>query len=384
MKVLYLGTDGSKSGASLSMIGVAKEARKYGIEVSIIIPSHGELEEELIKEKIRYSVVPTFNWIEEKNKKPLITHVKRWVKKIWNLWGEHRIYSIMKKENPDIVHLNTICSGSGAISAIRQKRKLVWHIREFVEEDHGYRFWNKKKTYKLLSRAELIIAISKSVYDKFSRDLPNADIKVIYNGVDVDKFLNRNHQIFSNLPRIDILMGGSIAESKGQHELIEAAKLLKSDKEHEYKIHFAGKARPEYLEKLKCMVIQYELAHMVEFEGFKDNMNQIWAKADIAVVCSRAEAFGRVTVEAMLSGALVIGANTAGTSELIDNMKTGLLYKQGDSRDLASTIKYAAQNNKMMKKIAYEGQKQAEEKYTSVRNAKEIVQAYQEILRIYG
>lgn len=40
-------------------------------------------------------------------------------------------------------------------------------------------------------------------------------------------------------------------------------------------------------------------------------------KIDVELVCSRSEAFGRVTIESMMSSNPVIGANTGGTKELI-------------------------------------------------------------------
>lgn len=57
-----------------------------------------------------------------------------------------------------------------------------------------------------------------------------------------------------------------------------------------------------------------------------------------ALVCSSSEAFGRVTLESMLSGLPVIGADTAGTGELIINGMNGLLYKNKDENDLALKI----------------------------------------------
>jgi hypothetical protein len=67
-------------------------------------------------------------------------------------------------------------------------------------------------------------------------------------------------------------------------------------------------------------------------------MNQ----ADALLMCSRCEALGRVTIEAMLLGKAVIGANTGGTPELITNGVTGLLYQYGDIEDLKRAIRQLA------------------------------------------
>ena len=52
-------------------------------------------------------------------------------------------------------------------------------------------------------------------------------------------------------------------------------------------------------------------------------------QADIGLTCSRNEAFGRTTVEALLMGKPVIGTNTGGTVDLISDGVDGLLYPPG-------------------------------------------------------
>lgn len=379
MRVLFMGTDGNKSGASLSMIGVAKEARKMGIDVYIIIPSHGMLENELNKENIPYTVIRTFNWIQKsKQQYSLVDKLKRIMKCQWNNIAEKKIAKCMKEINPDIVHLNTICSGAGAKSAIIQNRKLIWHIREFVEEDHGYEFWNKKQAYPIVAKSNYIITISKSVYNKFHPIFQSTPMQMIYNGVDINKFLNNKVQLFSSLSIIRIYMCGSIAYSKGQHELLDAAILLKKQSKFDFEIHFVGKGSEVYIRGLKEKVKSNHLESNIYFDGFKDNIQNEWAKADIAVVASRAEAFGRVTLEAMLAGALVIGANTAGTAELITNQETGLLYEQGNISDLAEKISYAVMNSEKMKEIAKKGQKYARENFSAEKNADAIIDCYKQ------
>jgi glycosyltransferase involved in cell wall biosynthesis len=55
-------------------------------------------------------------------------------------------------------------------------------------------------------------------------------------------------------------------------------------------------------------------------------------------MCSRCEAFGRVTVEAMKLGLPVIAANTGGSPELVQHGINGLLYEWGNPLDLAKQI----------------------------------------------
>jgi glycosyltransferase involved in cell wall biosynthesis len=75
-------------------------------------------------------------------------------------------------------------------------------------------------------------------------------------------------------------------------------------------------------------------------------------KAHAALMCSRSEAFGRVTVEYLRRGRPVIGTRSGGTPELIDDGRTGLLYSPGDTRALADRIESLASSNLVLKELS--------------------------------
>jgi glycosyltransferase involved in cell wall biosynthesis len=75
----------------------------------------------------------------------------------------------------------------------------------------------------------------------------------------------------------------------------------------------------------------------VEFWGYIPDPERAFLTADAALMCSRNEAMGRVTVEAMSACRPVIGFDSGGTSELIDQDRTGLLYR-GDANALAECM----------------------------------------------
>src|SRR5581483_3678149 len=97
---------------------------------------------------------------------------------------------------------------------------------------------------------------------------------------------------------------------------------------------------PAYLRELKAEVKKLSLDNVVTFARPVANPHPYYEQADIVVVPSSNEAFGRVTVEAMLHGKPVVGSNKGGTAEIIEDNKTGLLYTAGDSQALAEKIAY--------------------------------------------
>ena len=65
-------------------------------------------------------------------------------------------------------------------------------------------------------------------------------------------------------------------------------------------------------------------------------------------MCSRSEAFGRVTVEYLRRGRPVIGTRSGGTPELVEDGVTGFLYEPGDCTALAHRIELLASSNAML------------------------------------
>src|SRR5699024_9613972 len=127
----------------------------------------------------------------------------------------------------------------------------------------------------------------------------------------------------------------------------------------------------EFYLELKKTIKKLELENYIEFIGYRNGIDNVWAEADIALVTSKAEAFDRVTVEAMLAGALGIGAITDDTSELIVG-KYGLLYNQGDFISLFKNIKYTIDNQEELKEIASLSKSYALQNFTATNNSNNI------------
>lgn len=110
-----------------------------------------------------------------------------------------------------------------------------------------------------------------------------------------------------------------------------------------------------YYNEVNNYVKDHKLSDQIYFDGFKTKMNKYRSDMDIGIVASKSEAFGRVTVEGMLSNLAMIGADSAATSELITDNVTGLLYKNGDIDELAEKLVYLYKDRKKLKELAING-----------------------------
>src|SRR5699024_2110946 len=279
----------------------------------------------------------------------------------------------------EIVHINAITSSNGYIAAKLGKVPIVWHIREFLEEDLNRDFRNRKKAISRLNKSDCIITVSDSVKNKYNEILNNKNMIRIYNGIDPTPYLDlKNKQFERN--NIILTLVGRLVPQKGHKEVLFALYKVAENYKRKLKVRFVGdKGNGMFLSELKEIVKELELENIIEFINYRSDIHNVWAETDIALVASKAEAFGRVTVEAMLGGALVIGADTAGTAELISE-KYGLLYKQGDYISLANTITYAIAHQEEMKKKTFYARKYALENFTAENNADNVYEVYRTLV----
>ena len=224
-----------------------------------------------------------------------------------------------------------------------------------------------------------MIAISNSIYNKYIDIIDDEKLVCIYNGIDAKTFYKPNKKILQNKKVILIMVGG-FEFYKGQIEFAQGCVKAYEKGYYNFEVWFIGMGRHDVKDKVKNIFKKAGMEHIVKYLGYKYDVENYYKQSDISFTCAKSEAFGRTTVEAMLSGNLVIGANTAGTKELIENNETGLLYEQGNSDDLSEKIIYAITNPKKSEKIAEKGRKYMFENMTSEINADKIYKLYKEIL----
>ena len=97
--------------------------------------------------------------------------------------------------------------------------------------------------------------------------------------------------------------------------------------------------------------------------------------------CSHSEAFGRVTAEYMLAGLLTVASDTGANVELIDNRKTGILFKKSDDIDLLSKLRWIRNNRLQCKAIAESGRKCARKDYSIESNIDRFYEYYKTLTK---
>lgn len=377
MKVCFVSHSSGKFGAERALIELIDALTARGVECYVMLPRLGPLADELKRRKIGFSVLP-YKWWAGK-RAPLWKRIGRL---IINLVVTIGVVAKIKQWGCDIVYTNTIMICVGAFAAKLLGLPHVWHIHEFGFEHHGAVFdlGERFSLWLIDHLSARCIANSKAVYQKYQQYIAPSKLRVIYNSVDIP------HQVPSKealLPaqadrKIRCVIVGALQEGKGQEDAIRAiGELVRMGIEAELVI--VGDGDPNYRKYLHDLVAESRLSSHVRFTGYTENPWAFMQDAHIVLMCSRYEAFGRVTVEAMKLGKPVIGAKSGGTEELIRDGFNGLLYTPKDHVELAEKIKYLYEHPDIARRLGTNGQQFAMKQFTKDRYGEEVLAVLREL-----
>jgi hypothetical protein len=183
--ILFIASDNSSiSGAFLCMVKLCELLKSnYDCNVSVVLPGDGDGNHLLDEIGIQSYTVKSCTWAVP-NEWSKITSLKFAFKMyLYNLPAKIKIRKIIRQEGIDIVHVNTTWSYVGAKAALKEKVKLVWHLRESLEEDQNRHIVFKNTGYNLIKKADKVITVSGFVYDKYKEIIGTKLVKV-YEGLD--------------------------------------------------------------------------------------------------------------------------------------------------------------------------------------------------------
>ena len=332
MKILWLSHSAGRAGAELVLLEAAGILKEEEFEIVVGFNDSGPLRSELEAQGIRTLTVylpwwadaghgPRYLW---RNFRALLVSVKH-------------VMAVIDKECPDIVATNTLAIGSPALAAFIKRVPHAWMIHEFMDKDQGLRLI-------FTERASLLYASLFSSKVFFASEVVRRYFLRYFND---DKVMRFPYWVESTQPAVieppprpgffRLVLVGTKHRGKGQHIAIQAVASLKS-KGVDASLELVGPSIESYQTELARLVDDLGLSDRIFFIEETTEPFRYTAGADAALVCSKNEAFGRVTVEAMGFGRVVISSNTGAGPELIEDGKTGLLFDYPDPESLANAV----------------------------------------------
>lgn len=335
---------------------------------------------------------------EQENIETHVINMTRYISPFADLKSAFKLYKLIRKEKPFIVHTHTPKAGTLGMLAARfarvphrlhtvaglplleasgMKRKLL----DFVE----------KITY---SNATLILPNSNGLQKiiKNQRFTKDEKLKIIgegsSNGIDTD-FFNRDHISKTqqrelkeklNIAEDDFIFTfvGRLVTDKGINELVGAFREI-SDKNKKIKLLLVGASETELDPLNDDTVREIETNNSILAVGWQTDVRPYFAIADALVFPSYREGFPNVVMQACAMELACIVSDINGCNEIITNNKNGLIIQPKSKSELQGAMQLLIDNPEKGSELASSARPIILEKYKREVIWKELLSLYKSL-----
>ncbi|HEX6083732.1 MAG TPA: glycosyltransferase [Thermoanaerobaculia bacterium] len=188
--------------------------------------------------------------------------------------------------------------------------------------------------------SRIVVMVSGALRDDYlARGLKSAKMRVVHNGIELDRFRRPRDESRARLEReLNIPRGVPIIATvavlrpkKGIEVLLEAVPQVR---DAVFVIIGDGPLRDEWTRLAESRGV----ADRVRWAGYRKDVDALLAGCDLFVHPSLDDAFPTVLLEAMAAGLPIVASQVGGIPEIVTPGVTGELVPPGDARALASAI----------------------------------------------
>ena len=403
MKVLYIGTADIAGGAALLAHSLAESLfSKYGVETQFLVSEKFSDKKNVIATRSK----PV--WFFEKS-----------FDKFLNLLGfqyyfipisSAKILKETKKYYPDIIHLNNIHGGyfqTDLLTKLAEIAPIVWTFHDMfpitghcaysfecekwmtgcgncerldiyplIKKDRTNALWNYKN--KVFNSADFTIVtpslwLKKCIEQSF---LKNKDIRLIYNGIDLNEFKKINKQkarkeLALPLDKKIVLFsanGGVKNPFKGGDFVFQSFEKLKNRNDILF-LNIGGNN-------------DRTSENWLDFGYVKDPqiMAKLYPAADVYLFPTLADNCPLTAIESLACGLPVVTFETGGVPEIFENDKTGLIVGYKNGAMLTSALEKLLDDDELREKMS-ENAVEASKKFSKEKMTEEYFRIYKEIVK---
>jgi len=374
--VLYINHVSNISGAEESLLALLKGLNREVVTPILACPP-GDLADRAKALGMVTHSLPLARFRRTHNPLTRSAYAVAWVA------GMNHLRRIIRDAAPRLIHSN---SATAHIYAGSLARKVgipcVWHARDLRPLPFP--------AQSLCRKTDRVIAVSDAVADCLAASgLSRPTVTRIHNGIDADAWRARvtGTHVRAELGLAEddriLLMAAQFVPWKRHEDAIRALpKIL--EKEPTARMVMAGDDRlgdhPDLQPHIETLATQLGVRDKVVFAGYRDDLPDIMAQADLLVMPSDAEPFGRVAVEAMALGKPVVGTRAGGLPEVVRDGETGLLVVPRFPESLALACLRILGNPSLADSLGNAGERRVDELFPIRRAAAETQSLYEAML----
>ncbi len=385
MKVAFYNHTSTVSGAEISLLLTARNMVK--VEPVIFAPE-GELLQRARESGVQAVAIPSYRARLSKNPIKLLFHV------LGMLWAGLQLAFIMRKHKVELIHANSLRAGiMAAMSVWLHRCPLIWHVRDIPPAGLIGKAINRLAQLTVTA----MIGISNPVLNGFDRSRLEDRMFLVHNGVELQELTDMERRRYRKQLREELqtpmkskvmIIVGQITPWKRQSDAVYATKQLLEQGQDVY-LWVVGEAKfrkenTDYYHALRRLAQDLDMEDRVRFTGFRKDVTEICCAADLLLLCSDNEPFGRVIIEAMAQSVPVVATDAGGVPEIIDDEYCGLLYEVGDIDGLARCAGQLLRSNELRQRMGSLAKERAKERFTIQSTVAKVESVYQAITATAG
>ena len=320
MRIAHLSSMNGFYGGEVCLLNLAVGLQGRGHSVSCVVRPDSRLRRELRARQVEVFSLPLVDWFEPVS----VARLRRWL-----IRRDIQILHTHLPRDYFIAAAATLGTGVLNVGSRHQLHRISLPVL--------------KRPF--LSRFSAMIAVSRAVRRGLvaSEVMDSDRIVAIPNGIELAGIdrpgidLRESASVGPDVPVVGFV--GRLCPGKGVETLLEAAALLRP-RWPDFRLFILGDGPGvnNYVNSLQQLAARLGLGPNVRFFGYVDHAAAACAAFDVQVVCSQAEPFGLVTVEAMAQGLPVAVTNSGGSPEIVRDGVEGFLVEPGNADALARRL----------------------------------------------
>ncbi|MGL6340094.1 MAG: glycosyltransferase family 4 protein [Waterburya sp.] len=275
-----------------------------------------------------------------------------------------RTQRLLSQLQPDVVLLNLPAHHLGFMSLwvcglLQIPTAVVFHLipfsASFTKSKLRAYHWAKARNQQWITISQYNC---QRLGEEFS--LASQEFRCIYNGIK-DSSISFNGDTKQQL-RLQIRQELGL---EANSQILLTVARLHPQKGHDYlipimpaiiarfpNVQFVWVGDGEYQADLNHQLQEYQVKDKVSFLGYRQDIPNLLAAADLFLFPSYQEGLPFAVLEAMIYGLPIVASDTGGIPEMIVNEEHGLLFRTGDRQDLLEKLDWALNHPAAMAQMA--------------------------------
>ena len=388
LHVVYVADIPTSGGATDCLVELASGVQeRFGFKATVLTAQHSRLNERLDALGVENFVTEHGAFLFAPPSSKLRGRIAYMQNR--NAWrrGLDKSISLAEKyvdfSKVDVIHSNLPRTDLGELLASKHGIAHICHLREFSFTHFGCISFRKDPVRFISDHSDCLVAISRSVGEGWvEKGADPEKVRVIYDDVsgrDLTCLAAGERRCCEAHDKLEMVFLGGCSETKGVWDAIHAAEKLSASRPVHLDV-YGYDSRATNI-KVHSYVKTHGIGELVSLKNYDPDVMKSLHRYDVALVCSKAEGFGRVVIEYWAAGVPVVASNTGALPELITPGVNGLLYdKAQGSASLAEQISLLADDAGLRGMLVGNGRASVE-RFDQFDSLQAIADLYREVSR---